>query len=245
MKHLGDITKIKNPPFVDVIFGGSPCQDLSVAGKRAGFKHVSHGDSEEESTRSGLFYEQVRIIKEMYDASNGLYPTFAVWENVGGATSSNNGDDFRCVLEEFARCVEPGVHIPRPDKKWPKAGTICGDAWSIAWRFFDAQYWGVPQRRGRYAVVLDLRGQRAAEVLFECQGVSGYLDEGIEPWQGIARNPEESTGTAGNAADSPVTLKIRGGVDVDSDGIDQQAGKNGAKIDVLESKSFMDMLMGK
>lgn len=181
MKHLGDITRVHDAPFVDCITFGSPCQDLSVAGKRAGLA----------GERSGLFMEAVRIIKEMRCASGGLYPTFAVWENVPGAFSSNGGEDFRCVLEELARIQETGVSIPQPKKgKWAKAGFICGDGWSLAWRTLDAQYWGVPQRRRRIALVVDFGGQRAGEILFERTGVPGNLEPRIPPWKGVARNPE-------------------------------------------------------
>lgn len=187
LKHLGDITKIHNPPVVDCITFGSPCQDLSIAGKRAGLK----------GERSGLFMEAVRIIKEMEEQSGGLGPTFAIWENVPGAFSSNKGNDFHAVLEELARIKEPEVSIPRPENwKWAKAGFICGNRWSIAWRTFDAQFWGVPQRRRRIALVLDLRGQRAGEILFERTGVSGNTEPSIQPWKGIARNP--AYGAAGH-----------------------------------------------
>lgn len=183
MKHLGDITKIKNAPFVDCITFGSPCQDLSIAGKRVGLA----------GERSGLFMESVRIIKEMREQSGGLYPTFAVWENVPGAFSSNSGEDFRTVLEELARIKEPGVSIPRPENgKWAKAGFITGNGWSLAWRTFDAQFWGVPQRRRRIAVVVDFGGQRAGEILFERTGLSGHLEPSIPPWKGVARNPAHS-----------------------------------------------------
>ena len=194
MKHLGDITKINGAEIepVDVITFGSPCQDLSVAGKRAGLA----------GERSGLFMEAVRIIKEMRKASGGVYPTFAIWENVPGAFSSNGGEDFRAVLEELARVAEPDVTVPRPAKKWGHAGFIPLDHGSIAWRLFDAQYWGVPQRRKRIALVLDLGGQRAGEILFELTGVQGDSDEGIPPWKGVARNPEESSGEC-------YTLKLR------------------------------------
>ena len=187
MKHLGDITKIHNPPVVDCITFGSPCQDLSIAGKRAGLA----------GERSGLFMEAVRIIKEMEEQSGGLGPTFAIWENVPGAFSSNKGNDFHAVLEELARIKEPEVSIPRPENgKWAKAGFICGNGWSIAWRTFDAQFWGVPQRRRRIALVLDLRGQRAGEILFERTGVSGDTEPSIPTWKGIARNPAD--GAAGH-----------------------------------------------
>lgn len=152
MKHLGDITKINGAEIepVDCITFGSPCQDLSVAGKRKGF----------DGERSGLFMEAVRIIKEMRQATNGEYPKIAIWENVPGAMSSKEGEDFRVALEELANIVEEGVVIPRPDKKWNTAGYIAGDTWSIGWRLADAQYWGVPQRRKRIMLVMDLTGRR-------------------------------------------------------------------------------------
>lgn len=207
MKHLGDITKIHGDKVepVDCITFGSPCQDLSIAGRRAGLA----------GERSGLFMEAVRIIKEMRSSTNGLYPTFAVWENVPGAFSSNGGEDFRAVLEELARVEQPDVSIPRPSGRggrWSKAGAIAGNGWSLAWRQLDAQYWGVPQRRKRIALVADFGGQRAAEILFERTGVSGNPDESIKAWKevaGLAAN-----GTAGNdrvVGQNAYTLKIRGG----------------------------------
>ena len=195
MKHLGDIRKINGAEVepVDIITFGSPCQDLSVAGKRAGLKHEANGD--EETTRSGLFMEAVRIIKEMRAATNGKYPTFALWENVPGAFSSNKGEDFRVVCEELIKIVEPGAVMPAvPKNGWPYADSYCGDGWSIAYRVFDAQYWGVPQRRRRIHLVLDLRGERAREVLFEREGVRGNFTEGRTPWQAVARNAEDGTG---------------------------------------------------
>lgn len=204
MKHLGDITKIKNADPVDCVTFGSPCQDLSIAGKRQGLN----------GERSGLFIEAVRIIKEMRGNSNGKYPTFAVWENVPGAFSSNKGEDFRVVLEELAGIKEPEVSIPRPENgKWAKAGFIAGDGWSIAWRTFDAQFWGVPQRRRRIAVVVDLAGQRAGEVLFERTGVSGHLEQSIPPWKGIARDPAHCASGHDRMVEGEraYTLKIRSG----------------------------------
>ena len=162
MKHLGSVTDVKGDEVepVDVITFGSPCQDLSVAGKRAGLKHEDNGD--DETTRSGLFMEAVRIIKEMREKTNGEYPRFAVWENVPGAFSSNKGEDFRIVLEELIKIVEPSAVMPAvPTYGWPYADSYLGDGWSLAYRVFDAQYWGVPQRRRRIYLVLDLRGQCA------------------------------------------------------------------------------------
>ena len=184
MKHLGDISKINGAEIepVDIITFGSPCQDLSVAGKRAGLKHEANGD--EETTRSGLFMEAVRIIKEMRRATNGKYPRFALWENVPGAFSSNKGEDFRVVCEELIKIVEPRASMPEvPKNGWPYADSYTGDGWSLAYRTFDAQYWGVPQRRRRIHLIADFRGERAREVLFEREGVRGYFAQGRTPWQ--------------------------------------------------------------
>lgn len=209
MKHLGDITKIHGDQIepVDCITFGSPCQDLSIAGRRAGLA----------GERSGLFMEAVRIINEMRSSTNGLHPTFAIWENVPGAFSSNGGEDFRAVLEELARVEQPDVSIPRPPKgKWSKAGAITGNGWSLAWRQLDAQYWGVPQRRKRIALIIDLGGQRAGEILFERTSLSRYPDPCIPTWQ-------ETTGAAGSriagndrvvaegGRNAAYTLKIRSG----------------------------------
>ena len=193
MMHLGDVQKVNGAKIkpVDVMTFGSPCQDLSVAGKRAGLKHTENGD--EETTRSGLFMEPIRIIKEMRYATDGLYPTFAVWENVPGAFSSNKGEDFRVVLEELARIKGGKITIPKPDK-WRKAGCIEGDGWSIAWRTVDAQHWGVAQRRKRIYLVADFRGQRAAEILFEREGLRGYFEKGGKTWQTAAACAETGTG---------------------------------------------------
>lgn len=181
MKHLGDITKIRGDKIepVDCITFGSPCQDLSIAGCRAGLA----------GERSGLFMEAVRVIKEMRSSTNGLYPTFAVWENVPGAFSSNGGEDFRTVLEELARVEQPDASIPRPSGRggrWSKAGAIAGNGWSLAWRQLNAQYWGVPQRRKRIALVVDFGGQRAPEILFERTSLSGNPDESIPTWKSVA-----------------------------------------------------------
>lgn len=167
------------------ITGGSPCQDLSQAGKREGLA----------GERSGLFLEMIRVITEMREATNGEYPKFAIWENVRGAFSSSKGEDFRCVLERFARIVEPDVSIPRPsgkNGKWEKAGAISGNGWSLAWRLFDAKYWGVAQRRQRIALVMDFGGQRASEILFERTSMSGDSCESIPAWKTFTRTPEAS-----------------------------------------------------
>lgn len=197
MKHLGDISKINGAEVesVDIITFGSPCQDLSVAGKRAGLKHEANGD--EETTRSGLFMEAVRIIKEMREATNGEYPSFALWENVPGAFSSNKGEDFRLVCEELIKIVEPTAVMPAvPKNGWPYADSYCGDGWSLAYRVFDAQYWGVPQRRRRIYLVADFRGQRARKVSFEREGVRGYFETGRTPWKETAGDAESGIGTA-------------------------------------------------
>ena len=137
----------------------------------------------------------IRVITEMREATNGEYPKFAIWENVRGAFSSSKGEDFRCVLERFARIVEPDVSIPRlsgKNGKWAKSGAISGNGWSLAWRLFDAKYWGVAQRRQRIALVMDFGGQRAAEILFERTGMSGNSCESVPAWKTFARTPEAS-----------------------------------------------------
>lgn len=236
MKHLGDISKVNGAEIepVDIITFGSPCQDLSVAGKRAGLKHEANGD--EETTRSGLFMEAVRIIKEMRAATGGEFPRFALWENVPGAFSSQKGEDFRVVLEELIRIVEPGAVVPPvPKAGWAYADSYTGDGWSLAYRVFDAQYWGVPQRRRRIHLVADFRGECAREVLFERQGVRGYFTEGRTPWQAVTSHAQDCSGAANREGEGaggrgrqldaviPYTLKIRSGVAVDSSG--KAAGK--------------------
>lgn len=189
MKHLGDITLNDGSKIepVDVITFGSPSQDLSIAGKRAGLA----------GQRSGLFMEAVRIIKQMQEATNGEYPKYAVWENVPGAFSSNKGKDFLAVLEELIRIKEPAISLPEPPKsKWSKAGEVSGSGWSLAWRTMDAQYWGVPQRRLRISLVLDLTGQRAGEILFEPESLRGHFAPSITPGQATAGAVENGAGTA-------------------------------------------------
>ena len=209
MKHLGSVTDVHGGDIepVDIITFGSPCQDLSVAGKRAGLKHEANGD--DETTRSGLFMEAVRIIKEMREATNGEYPTFAVWENVPGAFSSNKGEDFRTVLEELIKIVEPTAVMPAvPKNGWPYADSYCGDGWSLAYRVFDAQYWGVPQRRRRIYLVLDLRGQRAGKVSFEREGLRGHFATFKTAGQGTAENATNRTGADDCEGAIPINTMI-------------------------------------
>lgn len=191
VKHYGDVSKLSGAelPPVDIITFGSPCQDLSIAGKRAG---IHDGE------RSSLFFQAIRIIKEMRDATNGRYPRYCVWENVVGALSSNKGDDFKSVLEAVIGVKEEGIEVPSPENhRWPKADVYLGDGWSVAYRVFDAQYWGVPQRRARIYLVADFAGESAGEVLFKSEGLSGYTPQGFRSWQGTAGGAEESTGTSG------------------------------------------------
>lgn len=199
MKHLGDVSKVKGGEIepVDIITFGSPCQDMSIAGKRAGLKHADMGD--DETTRSGLFLEAIRIIKEMRESTNGIYPRFAIWENVPGAFSSNKGEDFRTVLEEFIRVKEKdAVMPPVPKAGWAYADYIRGDGWSLAYRTFDAQYWGVPQRRRRIYLVADFRGERAKEILFERKGLRGDIEESRTQGKGTAKNLENGIGADDN-----------------------------------------------
>ena len=196
MKHLGDITKIdgRTVPKVCVVIGGSPCQDLSVAGKRSGLS----------GERSGLFMEMIRIIKEMRedDKRNGrtgsdVRPRFMVWENVPGAFSSNKGEDFRIVLEEIVKVVSDCAVIPRPPKnKWRNTGVIMGDGFSVAWRVLDAQFWGVLQRRRRIALVADFGDGTAPEILFERESLSGDSSTCRTPWEGTAGEAENCADTA-------------------------------------------------
>ena len=243
MNHLGDITQIRGDaiPPVDVIIGGSPCQDLSVAGKRAGLA----------GERSGLYMEQIRIIKEMRSNVRadghlrGKSPRYMVWENVPGAFSSNGGEDFRAVLEEAAHIVEPECVIPRPENgKWTNAGCIMGNGWSIAWRVHDAQFWGVPQRRRRIALVADFGGGSAPEILFEREGVRGDPAKSGAARQENAAGAKGCAGAAiciqGNVVDRDANCNGRGWRDDDVSftlntidrhtvyAIDQQGGKGGA-----------------
>ena len=188
MKHYGDVAKMDGGKIepVDIITFGSPCQDMSIAGRREGL----------DGSRSSLFYEAVRIAKEMRCKTNGRYPRYIVWENVPGAFSSNKGADFQSVLEEVCSVKGYEIHTPRPER-WPTAGEIVADDFSLAWRVFDAQYWGVPQRRKRIYLVADFAGGSAGKILFESEGVSGYTPQGFRPWQGTAGTFEEGAGASG------------------------------------------------
>lgn len=193
MKHLGNILKLHGDSIepVDIITFGSPCTDMSIAGKRAGLG----------GHQSVLFYEAIRIVKEMRLKTNGKYPRYIVWENVTGAFSSNKGEDFKSVLEAVISIVEPNTEVPSPFKnKWPYADCYVGDGWSIAYRTFDAQYWGVPQRRKRIYLVADFNGGSAWKVLFKSEGLSGYSAESFRAWQrttGIVENCFGATGRNG------------------------------------------------
>ena len=189
MKHYGDISTIDGSELepVDIISFGSPCQNLSVAGKREGLD----GD------RSSLFYEAIRIIKEMREATNGKYPRYIVWENVPGAFSSNKGEDFKAVLTEICKVKDEQVSISKP-AKWENAGRIMGDGYSVAWRLLDAQYWGIPQRRQRIYLVADFDGGSAGKILFESEGLSGYSAQSFKSWQNAANGITEGIGETGS-----------------------------------------------
>ena len=254
MIHLGDITKIQGyeAPTVDCIIGGSPCQDLSLAGKRAGLA----------GARSGLYMEQIRIIKEMRENDRvcgrsgvDIRPRYMVWENVPGAFSTNGGEDFAAVLEEAIRVAEPEApNVSVPEKGWPTAGCIVGECWSVAWRVLDAQFWGtsdkpLPQRRRRIALVADFGGLSAPEILFVRKSVSGDLEPGKPKGKETPRDAGESSGGAVIGAfgcdvynfavsgDKAVTLNANSGVSAAHAGptvaqpvisVDQGGGKSGA-----------------
>ena len=233
MKHYGNVSEMdggKVEP-VDIITFGSPCQDMSVAGKRAGL----------EGSRSNLFYEAVRIIKEMRKATGGEYPKWACWENVPGAFSSSGGEDFRCVLESLCGVIDESVSIPKT-KKWANAGEILGDSYSLAWRVLDAQFWGVPQRRKRIYLVADFTGGCAGKVLFESEGVSGYSPQGFRSWQTAPGDSANCSGTAGigfdgyNAKltdDKSATLGVNCGMSTGRNGVVLN-DQGGNRMDVTE-----------
>lgn len=228
MIHLGDIRTIKgaNIPPVDVVTGGSPCQDLSVAGRRTGLA----------GARSGLFLDQIRIIKEMRDEYGTDFPRYMVWENVPGAFSANKGRDFATVLDETIRIAEPkapGVHVP--SKGWPTWGSFrdVDGGWSVAWRILDAQYWGVPQRRRRIALVADFNGGCAGKILFEPEGMSGYTSQSFRPWKETADRTQECTGKAG----AILHPKIVGTICASGAGLNRPAGQ-GSETDLCIVQLF-------
>ncbi len=203
VKHLGDINSIRGDEIepVDIITFGSPCTDMSVAGKRAGLG----------GQQSCLFYQAIRIVEEMRCATDGKYPRFIVWENVPGAFSSNKGEDFKAVLEAVCSVKDESISVPgSPKGKWANAGTVVGDGFSLAWRVLDAQFWGIPQRRKRIYLVADFAGGSAGKILFESEGVSGYSAEGFRAWQGTAGGAADCIGAAGG-----ICLNDQGGQRMD------------------------------
>ncbi len=234
MKHYGDISVLNGAelPPVDIITFGSPCQDMSVAGKRSGL----------DGSRSSLFYEAIRIIKEMRGATDGKYPRYIVWENVPGAFSSNKGQDFRAVLEEVCKVKDAEVSVPFPGK-WENAGRIMGNGYSVAWRQFDAQFWGVPQRRKRIYLVADFAGGSAGKILFESEGLSGYSAEGFRSWQTAAGASAEGSGeTGGFSVDGynssvdevAATLGVNCGVSTGRNGVMVLNDQGGSRMDATE-----------
>ena len=270
MHHYGDICKINGAAIEPVwcITGGSPCQDLSIAGKRAGFQ-----DENGELTRSGLFMEMIRVIKEMRegDIKNGrtneyIRPRFVIWENVAGAFTSNRGQDFRAVLEEFCRIKESSISIPMPDNgRWAHSGAIICNGMSLCWRLMDAQYFGVPQRRKRIALVVDYGGYNATDILLSGEPFVGDITDGRfgkvlpvgkslrgntsesgQEGQGAAGSAETSVDGSDNAGsmdgacgETSYTLKIRGGSDtyLKPDGSIGTAGK-GALVQTEQSATL-------
>lgn len=233
MKHYGNISAMDGGRIepVDIITFGSPCQDMSVAGRRDGL----------DGSRSSLFYEAVRIIKEMRCATDGRYPRYIVWENVPGAFSSNKGEDFKAVLEAVIGIAEPNAQVPMPKKaRWPYADLYLGDRWSVAYRTLDAQYWGVPQRRRRIYLVADLAGRGAGKILFESEGLSGYSAEGFRSWQRAAGSFTPCAGAAGFDGyngnltdDTSATLGVNCGMSTGRNGIVLN-DQGGNRMDITE-----------
>ena len=233
MKHYGNISAMDGGEIepVDIITFGSPCQDMSVAGRRDGL----------DGKRSSLFYEAVRIIKEMRCATDGRYPRYIVWENVPGAFSSNKGEDFKAVLEAVIGIVQPGTEVSMPEKaRWPYADLYMGDGWSVAYRTLDAQYWGVPQRRRRIYLVADLAGGSAGKILFESESLSGYSAEGFRSWQRAAGSFTPCAGAAGFDGyngnltdDTSATLGVNCGMSTGRNGIVLN-DQGGSRMDITE-----------
>ena len=232
VKHYGDVTKINGAAIepVDIITFGSPCQDMSIAGKREGL----------DGSRSNLFYEAVRIVKEMRCATNGEKPRYIVWENVPGAFSSNKGKDFKAVLDSVCSVKDETVDVPVP-QKWEQAGEIVGDDYSVAWRVLDAQYWGVPQRRKRIYLVADFGGQCAGKILFESESVSGYLEKSRRAREGTAADAEDGTGEAGavdvyngSLSGKAATLGVNCGMSTGRNGVMVLNDQGGNRMDITE-----------
>ena len=233
MKHYGDISLMNGGEIepVDIITFGSPCTDMSIAGRRAGL----------EGKQSVLFYEAIRIIKEMRCKTNGRYPRWICWENVPGAFSSNKGEDFKAVLEAVIGVVCEGAKVPMPEKnRWPYADLYLGDGWSVAYRTLDAQYWGVPQRRRRIYLVADFAGGSAGKILFESEGLSGYSAESFRSWQRTARGASPCTPATGFdgyngqlTGDISATLGVNCGMSTGRNGIVLN-DQGGNRMDVTE-----------
>lgn len=230
--HYGDVSALNGAEIepVDIITFGSPCQDMSIAGKREGLS----------GSRSNLFYEAIRIVKEMREKTNGEKPRYIVWENVPGAFSSNKGEDFKAVLEAVCSVKQSEIDIPRYDK-WPGAGLIMADDFSVAWRVLDAQYWGVPQRRKRIYLVADFAGQCAGKILFESESLSGYLEKSRSAWKGSAADVKNSIGETGavdgyNGAvtDKAATLGVNCGMSTGRNGVMVLNDQGGERMDVTE-----------
>ena len=235
VRHLGDISTVGGAEIepVDIISFGSPCTDMSVAGKREGL----------DGKQSCLFYQAIRIVKEMRCATDGRYPRFIVWENVPGAFSSNNGEDFRAVLEAVCSIKDEDISVPEPPKgKWANAGEIVADGFSLAWRVLDAQFWGVPQRRKRIYLVADFASGCAGKVLFESEGVSGYSAEGFRAWQGATRGAADCAGAAGigidgynaSVSEKAATLGVNCGMSTGRNGAVVLNDQGGSRMDVTD-----------
>ena len=236
VKHYGNVSDIDGGEIepVYIITFGSPCQDMSVAGKRSGL----------DGERSCLFYEAVRIIKEMRCKTNGKYPRFVVWENVPGAFSSNKGEDFKAVLEAICKIKSETFDVPKPEK-WSNSGCIVADDFSLAWRVLDAQYWGVPQRRKRIYLVADFADECAGKILFESESLSGYSEKSLCSWQGTANNLEKGIGAAGISIDGynsavsekASTLGVNCGMSTGRNGVLVLNDQGGNRMDVTEDKT--------
>ena len=236
MKHYGNVAEIdggKVEP-VDIITFGSPCQDMSIAGKRAGL----------DGSRSNLFYEAVRIIKEMRKSTNGIYPRCAIWENVAGAFSSNKGEDFRCVLEAMCRISDEEVYVPSADK-WQQAGCILGGHYSVAWRTFDAQYWGVPQRRKRVYLVADFAGECASEILFKPESVSWHTPKSFQSRQAVAGCATDCVRAAIAVESHPHDSRVKLSEDGNVQALTSQMGTGGGNVPlVLETPKTLKIRSG-